>query len=167
MKYSWAYPVVCIFICSGCDSSENITTHNPIHQEQVPTTSSAQGNNATTSSGSREVQLPGSQPSTLAHWDQLQMTHQLNELETITDISINNNFQGPPVTQEQFSTWITNATALEPNSKTLKQWHFAPWCDVTFKSASRHWTAQLYLGGLGILNDDNGQSGVFKFDVAK
>jgi hypothetical protein len=165
VKYSWAYPAISCLIVSGCgQGGESNTAPDSVTQEQESSTSVGSvetGNTAT----SRSTEIDASTLPTIGPpWNQLQMTPQLDELRTVIDVKVSGHIQGSPVTPDQFSMWMANATALEPNAEIFQKWHYAPRCIVTFTSAGRQWTAQLYLGGLGILKDDKGQSGAFSFN---
>ena len=165
MKYSWAYPAISCLIVSGCgQAGESNTAPESVTQEQESSTSIGSGETGNTANSSCTEIDASTLPTIGPPWNQLQMTPQLDELRTVINVEVSGHIQGAPVTADQFSMWMANATALEPNAEILQKWHFALRCVVTFTSAGRQWTAQLYLGGLGILTDDKGQSGAFRFN---
>ena len=58
---------------------------------------------------------------------------------------------------------LRNAEPLAPDDPLLDEWAYADWCTARFEAGGRRWSASFYLGGLGILMDDEGRRGAFRF----
>lgn len=59
------------------------------------------------------------------------------------------------------------ANPVAPDDKLLDEWSYAPWCRASFVSRGRAWSVTLFLGGLGVIADDGGRTGAFRFDVPR
>ena len=71
------------------------------------------------------------------------------------------------VTPQNLEQLLTEAKPVAPDDKLLGAWNYAPWDRATFISGSRRWSVQLFLGGLGVITDDAGRKGAFRFDAPR
>jgi hypothetical protein len=71
------------------------------------------------------------------------------------------------VTPKNLEQLLTAGKPLAPGDKLIDEWSYAPWCRATFVAAGRKWSVALYLGGLGVIADDAGRKGAFRFDVPR
>lgn len=62
---------------------------------------------------------------------------------------------------------LVNAQPIAPDDPIFDAWHYISWQSVGFESAGRQWNVGLYLGGLGFIQNDEGQSGAFKYEMPK
>ncbi len=69
------------------------------------------------------------------------------------------------VTPKNLEQLLTTGKPIAPSNELIDAWHYSNWYRASFVSCGRRWSVQLYLGGLGIIADDAGHKGAFKFDV--
>jgi hypothetical protein len=58
---------------------------------------------------------------------------------------------------------LTEARPVSADNPSIRQWHYSPWCNVAFRVRGERYTAQLFLGGRGFLNEPNGKRGMFSY----
>jgi hypothetical protein len=71
------------------------------------------------------------------------------------------------VTPTNLEQVLTAAKPAAPDDKMIDEWSYAPWCRGTFVAAGRKWSVALYLGGVGVIADDAGRKGAFRFEVPR
>ena len=70
---------------------------------------------------------------------------------------------GMRIDESNLEALLRGAEPLAPDDPLLDEWAYAPWCSARFEMRGRKWSATFYLGGLGILMDDDGRRGAFRF----
>lgn len=71
------------------------------------------------------------------------------------------------ITRMNLEQLVLAGRPVAPGDKVVDSWHYAPWCRATFVAAGRRWSVELFLGGLGVIVDDAGRKGVFRFEVPR
>jgi hypothetical protein len=69
------------------------------------------------------------------------------------------------VTPDDLGRLLAAGRPVAPDDKRIDGWSYAPWCQATFVGGGRKWSVALYLGRLGVISDDAGRRGVFRFGV--
>lgn len=64
---------------------------------------------------------------------------------------------------ERFKALLDTARIVDKDAKMLRQWHYAPWYRGSFKTHQGRYCFQLFMGGLGLLEDPEGRVGAFTF----
>lgn len=71
--------------------------------------------------------------------------------------------KAPALDERIFRQLMSSATAIRADDPSIRAWHYAPWCDVGFRIRGERYTAQLFLGGRGILRRPDGRRGMFSY----
>ena len=58
---------------------------------------------------------------------------------------------------------MSGAKPVSADDPSIRHWHYSPWCNVAFRVLGTRYTAQLFLGGRGILSEPNGRRGMFSY----
>ena len=69
-----------------------------------------------------------------------------------------------PVEAQDFKTLIAKAIPVAPDDSQLADWHYSPWCQITFETEKQKWSADLFLGGLVFLTDQQGSTVALKLN---
>lgn len=72
-----------------------------------------------------------------------------------------------PVAAKNLEQLLVAGKPVAPDDKLIDGWSYAPWCRASFVGGGRKWSVALYLGGLGVIIDDAGRRGAFRFDVPR
>jgi hypothetical protein len=67
----------------------------------------------------------------------------------------------PIPTDKTLASMIVTSSPIPPDSPQLEAWHYAPWFNASFVSQDLKWTLAMYLGGLGFLTNESGQTAAF------
>ena len=94
-----------------------------------------------------------------------QSTNELSRLETVPaasavdDVNIFNHTQGDTMTIDVLRDLLNRSRPISPQDPLLAEWHYGPWCIITFDAPAGRYLLRLCLGGLGILQTPDGKRG--------
>lgn len=74
------------------------------------------------------------------------------QVDSITDFTIELlAYQNEALDQKRFFKLWKSAEPITYNNPLISNWHYAPWCELSFMTAEGKYRLHLFLGGLGIL----------------
>lgn len=84
-------------------------------------------------------------------------------VESVSELAASCFAKEPPLDAVVFRALLSTAAPVKSSDPSIQQWHYAPWCNVAFRAGGQRYTAQLFLGGRGILTTPSGKNGMFSY----